>query len=60
MQLEAKIKEKEEQIDILKTETATRVLELEEQRQQMSVLWDLGGKVCLIYFPGGMSLNWDE
>lgn len=58
--LEGKIKESEEQIENLKTESAMRKMEVEEQRQQlsdqsqqMSVLWDLGSKVRVsVAVPG--------
>ena len=48
VELETKIKEQEEHTQNLRTETAMRAVELEAQRQQMSVLWDLGSKVVFI------------
>ena len=35
-------------IENLKTETAMRAMEAEEQRNQMSVLWDLGSKMQVL------------
>ena len=43
--LEAKMMEKHEQNEALKKEAEMRTKEVEEQRQHLTVLWDLGSKV---------------
>ena len=54
-EMASKMKDKEELIGNLKTETIMRAMEAEElrlllsqQQQQMAVLWDLGGKVQVL------------
>ena len=44
-QLEEKVRQKDEQIESLKSETAMRAMEADERKQQISLLWDLGSKV---------------
>ncbi len=44
-QLEEKVRQKDEQIESLKSETAMRAMEADERKQQISLLWELGSKV---------------
>jgi hypothetical protein len=44
-QLEEKVRQKDEQIESLKSEAVMRAMEADERKQQIPLLWELGSKV---------------